>query len=327
MQRRPLGNSALEVSAVGLGCMPLSSGYGPSDDAASLATLRHAFDLGITFLDTADVYGGGHNERLIGRAIADRRDEVVLASKFGQVPQGDGSVRIDGRPDYVTEACEASLQRLGVETIDLYYQHRVDPEVPVEETVGAMARLLEAGKVRALGLSEAGAETIRRAHATHPISALQSEYSLWTRDPEPEILPTCRELGISLVCFSPLGRGFLTGAVRRREDLSDNDYRRTIPRFEQANFADNLAQLAILEELADAKNCSTAQIALAWLLANGDDILPIPGTRKGDHLEDNAAAVKLVLSADERTVLDEAFAGGAASGARYRPAGLAMVNR
>jgi aryl-alcohol dehydrogenase-like predicted oxidoreductase len=327
MQKRPLGNSALEVSAIGLGCMPLSSGYGPSDEAEALATLRRALDLGITFLDTADLYGAGHNESLIGRAIAGRRDEAVLASKFGQVPQGDGSVRADGRPDYVTQACEASLARLGVETIDLYYQHRVDPEVAIEETVGAMARLVEAGKVRALGLSEAGAETLRRAHATHPISALQSEYSLWTRDPEPEILPACRELGISLVCFSPLGRGFLTGAVRRRDDLSENDYRRTIPRFEQANFDDNLAQLAVLEDLARAKGCSTAQIALSWLLARGGDILPIPGTRTRNHLEDNAAALDLVLSADECAALDGAFASGAASGARYRPAGLAMVNR
>ena len=327
MQRRPLGNGALEVSAIGLGCMPLSSGYAPADEAEALATLRRALDLGMTFLDTADVYGGGHNEALVGRAIAGRRDEVVLASKFGQVPQDDGSVRIDGRPDYVAEACEASLERLGVEIIDLYYQHRVDPDVPIEETVGAMARLVEAGKVRALGLSEAGAETLRRAQATHPISALQSEYSLWTRDPEPEVLPVCRELGVSLVPFSPLGRGFLTGAVRKREDLSDGDYRRTIPRFDEANFDANLAQLAVLEDLARAKVCSTAQIALAWLLAQGDDIVPIPGTRKAAHLEDNVAGLDLVLSADDLAKLGEAFAGGAASGDRYKPAGLAMVNR
>jgi aryl-alcohol dehydrogenase-like predicted oxidoreductase len=327
MQRRPLGNSALEVSAIGFGCMPLSSGYAPADEAEAQATIHRALDLGVNLLDTADVYGAGHNETLIGRAIAGRRDEVVLASKFGQVPQGDGPVRIDGRPDYVTQACEASLQRLGVEVIDLYYQHRVDPQVPIEETVGAMARLVAAGKVRALGLSEAGAETLRRAYAAHPISALQSEYSLWTRDPEPEVLPACRELGVTLVCFSPLGRGFLTGAVRRRDDLGEGDYRRTIPRFEQANLDDNLAQLAVLEDLAQAKGCSTAQIALAWLLAQGEDILPIPGTRKSDHLEDNAAALDLTLSADELAALDQAFAGGAASGARYRPPGLAMVNR
>ncbi len=219
------------------------------------------------------------------------------------------------------------MQRLGVEVIDLYYQHRVDPDVPIEETVGAMARLVAAGKVRTLGLSEAGAETLRRAHAAHPISALQSEYSLWTRDPEPEVLPACRELGVTLVCFSPLGRGFLAGAVRRCDDLSETDYRRTIPRFEQANLDDNLAQLAVLEDLAQAKGCSTAQIALAWLLAQGEDILPIPGTRKSDHLEHNAAALDLALSADELAALDQAFAGGAASGARYRPPGLAMVNR
>ncbi len=327
MQFRRLGNSALEVSAIGFGCMPLSSSYGASEEAAATATLRRALDLGVNLFDTADVYGAGHNETLIGRAIAGRRDEVVLASKFGQVPQGDGSVRIDGRPDTVAQACEASLQRLGVEVIDLYYQHRVDPEVPIEETVGAMARLVAAGKVRTLGLSEAGAETLRRAHAAHPISALQSEYSLWTRDPEPEVLPACRELGVTLVCFSPLGRGFLAGAVRRCDDLSETDYRRTIPRFEQANLDDNLAQLAVLEDLAQAKGCSTAQIALAWLLAQGEDILPIPGTRKSDHLEHNAAALDLALSADELAALDQAFAGGAASGARYRPPGLAMVNR
>ncbi len=327
MRTRRLGNSALRVSAIGLGCMPLSSGYAPADEAEALATLARALDLGVTLLDTADVYGGGHNEELVGRAIAGRRDEVVLASKFGQVPQGDGTVRIDGRPDYVAAACEASLQRLGVEAIDLYYQHRVDPDVPIEETVGAMARLVEAGKVRALGLSEAGAETLRRAHATHPISALQSEYSLWTRDPEPEVLPACRELGVSLVPFSPLGRGFLTGAVRRRDDLSETDYRRTIPRFDAANFDANLAQLAALKALAGAKGCSTAQIALAWLIAQGDDIVPIPGTRKAGHLEDNAAALGLDLSADDLAALDQAFAEGAAAGDRYKAAGLAMVNR
>ena len=327
MAKRALGKTALEVSAIGFGCMPLSSGYAPADEAEALATLHRALDLGVTFLDTADVYGGGHNEELVGRAIAGRRDEVVLASKFGQVPQDDGTIRIDGRPDYVVAACEASLTRLGVEAIDLYYQHRVDPEVPVEETVGAMARLVEAGKVRALGLSEAGAETLRRAHATHPIAALQSEYSLWTRDPEPEVLPACRELGVGLVCFSPLGRGFLTGAVRKREDLGEGDYRRTIPRFDQANFDANLAQLAALEDLANAKSCSTAQIALAWLLAQGEDIVPIPGTRKASHLEDNVAALELALTPDELAALDEAFAGGAAAGDRYKASGLAMVNR
>jgi aryl-alcohol dehydrogenase-like predicted oxidoreductase len=327
MQKRPLGNSSLDISAIGFGCMPLSSGYGPADQAEALATLSRALDLGVTFLDTADVYGGGHNEELVARAIAGRRDEVVLASKFGQVPQGDGTVRIDGRPDYAARACEASLKRLGVERIDLYYLHRVDPDVPIEETVGAMARLVEAGKVRALGLSEAGAETLHRAQATHPISALQSEYSLWTRDPEPEVLPACRALGITLVSFSPLGRGFLTGTVRRREDLGETDYRRGVPRFEQANFEHNLAQLAALEKLARAKGCSTAQVALAWLLARGRDIVPIPGTRKAAHLEDNVAALELRLTADEQAELDEAFAGGAAAGARYKPAGLAMVNR
>ena len=327
MRTRRLGNSSIEVSVLGFGCMPLSSGYAPAEEAEALATLDRALELGVTLLDTADVYGGGHNEALVGRAIAGRRDQVVLASKFGQVPQGDGTVRIDGRPDYIARACEASLGRLGIEVIDLYYLHRVDPEVPIEETVGAMARLVEAGKVRALGLSEAGAETLRRAHATHPISALQSEYSLWTRDPEPEVLPACRTLGITLVPFSPLGRGFLTGAVRRREDLGETDYRRTIPRFDAANFDANLAQLAALEDLAGTKGCSTAQIALAWLLAQGEDIVPIPGTRKTAHLEDNVAALEVSLGAAELAALERAFAGGAAAGERYKPAGLARVNR
>jgi aryl-alcohol dehydrogenase-like predicted oxidoreductase len=327
MQRRKLGNSALEVSAIGLGCMPLSSNYGPADDAVSLATLGSALDVGVTFLDTADIYGDGHNERLVGRAIAGRREEVVLASKFGQVPKDADGRRVDGRPDYARRACEASLARLGVEVIDLYYLHRVDPQVPIEETVGAMADLVAAGKVRTLGLSEAGAATIRRAHAIHPISALQSEYSLWTRDPEPEILPTCRELGITFVPFSPLGRGFLTGSVRRREDLREGDYRHGIPRFQDDNFDANLAQLAVLEKVARAKGCTTAQLALAWLLAQGDDIVPIPGTRTASHLADNAKAVDLVLSADELARLDEVYAGGAASGARYRRSSLALVNR
>ncbi len=326
MRRRKLGNSDLEVSAIGLGCMPLSSGYGAADESESLTTLHRALDLGVNFLDTADLYGDGDNERLVGRAIAGRREEVVLATKFGQVFGGDGGRRVDGRPDYVKRACEASLARLGVEAIDLYYQHRVDPEVPIEETVGAMGELVAAGKVRALGLSEAGAETIRRAHQTHPIAALQSEYSLWTRDPEAEVLPTCRELAIALVCFSPLGRGFLTGALRRREDLDENDYRQGIPRFEAANFEANLAQFAALEAVAKAKGRSTSQVALAWLLARGDDLVPIPGTRKAAHLADNAEAVDLVLSAADLAALDEAFAGGAAAGARYRPAGLARVN-
>ncbi len=327
MKTRRLGNSALEVSAIGLGCMPLSSNYGPADDAESVATVRRALDLGIGFLDTADVYGDGHNERLVGQAIAGRRKEVVLASKFGQVPKNAEGRRVDGRPDYARRACEASLARLGVEAIDLYYLHRVDPEVPIEETVGAMADLVAAGKVRALGLSEAGAATIRRAHATHPISALQSEYSLWTRDPEPEVLPTCRELGIAFVPFSPLGRGFLTGTLRRREDLGESDYRCGIPRFEAANFDANLAQLAVLEAVARAKSCSTAQVALAWLLAQGDDIVPIPGTRTTAHLADNAKAANLMLGADELARLEEAYGGGAAAGARYRPSSLALVNR
>jgi len=327
MLRRRLGNSALEVSAIGLGCMPLSSNYGPANDADSLATLESALDLGVSFLDTADIYGDGHNERLVGQAIAGRRDEVVLASKFGQVPKNADGRRVDGRPDYTRRACEASLGRLRVEAIDLYYLHRVDPDVPVEETVGAMADLVAAGKVCALGLSEAGAATLRRAHATHPISALQSEYSLWTRDPEPEVLPTCRELGITFVPFSPLGRGFLTGTLRRREDLHDSDYRHGIPRFEEVNFDANLAQFAILEDLARTKGCTTAQVSLAWLLAQGDDIVPIPGTRRAAHLADNAKAVDVFLSTDDLGRLEEAYGSGAAAGARYRPSSLALVNR
>ncbi len=327
MHYRRLGHSTLEISAIGLGCMPFSSGYGPSDDEAALATLAHALDRGLNFLDTADIYGGGHNERLVGRAVAGRRADVVLASKFGQVPRASGPNGLDGRPEYLARACDASLERLGVETIDLYYQHRVDPEVPIEETVGAMARLVEAGKVRALGLSEAGAATIRRAHAIHPISALQSEYSLWTRDPEPEILPLCRELGITFVPFSPLGRGFLTGSLRRREDLAADDDRRGVPRFEEANFDANLAQLAEIEALAAARRCSPAQVALAWLLSRGENIVPIPGTRKRAHLDDNLAALDLSLSEAELAGLERAYAAGAAAGKRYKPHGLAMVNR
>ncbi len=330
MLTRPLGNSAIEVSALGLGCMPLSASYGPANEAEALATLGRAIELGAAFLDTADVYGNGHNEELVGRAIRGRRDRVVLASKFGQVPQADGRLRADGRPAYVARACEASLRRLGVETIDLYYLHRIDPRTPIEETVGAMARLAEAGKVRALGLSEAGAATIRRAHAVHPISALQSEYSLWTRDPEAEILPTLRELGITLVAFSPLGRGFLTGTVRGREDLDADDYRRGVPRFESANLARNLEQLAVIEAIAATRGhvpapVTPAQVALAWLLARGADVVPIPGTRTRAHLEANLGAIELALDETELARLDAAFTAGAAAGARYRPRSLAMT--
>lgn len=327
MRTRRLGNSTLQVSAIGLGCMPMSSGYYESDDAESAATLERAIELGISLLDTADIYGRGHNEELVGRAVRSRREQVVLASKFGQVAKPEGGIRIDGRPDYVARACEASLKRLGVEVIDLYYLHRVDPETPIEETVGAMARLVEAGKVRALGLSEAGAETIRRAHAVHPISALQSEYSLWTRDPEAEVLPVVRELGITFVPFSPLGRGFLSGTIRDPGAIAESDYRRDLPRFQAAALERNLQQLAVLEDVAEAKGCTPAQAALAWLLAQGDDVVPIPGTSRRRHLEENAAAVEIALDESEQRRLDEGFGGGATSGARYPPAGLATVNR
>jgi aryl-alcohol dehydrogenase-like predicted oxidoreductase len=327
MRTRRLGNSSLEVSAIGLGCMPMSSGYYESDDAESAATLEQAVELGITLLDTADIYGRGHNEELVGRVVRGLRDAVVLATKFGQVPKPEGGVRIDGRPDYVARACEASLKRLGVETIDLYYLHRVDPDTPIEETVGAMARLVEAGKVQALGLSEAGPETIRRAHAVHPISALQSEYSLWTRDPEPQVLPVVRELGITFVPFSPLGRGFLSGTIRDPGAIAESDYRRDLPRFQAEALEHNLQQLAVLEDVAEAKGCTAAQAALAWLLAQGDDIVPIPGTSRRRHLEENAAAAEIALDEDELRRLDEAFGGGAASGARYPQGRMAMVNR
>ena len=325
MPTRRLGNSDLQIPAIGLGCMPLSHGYGESDETEAMATLERAVELGAGFLDTADIYGKGHNERLVGRALKGRRDRVVLASKFGQVPEGGERPRIDGRPDYVARACDASLARLGVETIDLYYLHRVDPEVPIEDTVGAMARLVEAGKVRALGLSEAGAATIRRAHAVHPISALQSEYSLWTRDPEGEILPVVRELGITFVAFSPLGRGFLTGAVQGAGALAENDYRRGLPRFQAEEMQRNLAQLSVVEDIAGAKGAAPAQVALAWLLSRGRDVVPIPGTRKRAHLEANLAALDLKLDAGDLARLEAAFAGGAAAGARYPAAALGQV--
>jgi aryl-alcohol dehydrogenase-like predicted oxidoreductase len=306
--------------------MGMSEFYGSSDEQKAIAAIRRALDLGVTFLDTADVYGPHTNEELVGRAIRGRRDEVVLATKFGIVRTDDPAYRgFDGRPEYVRASCEDSLRRLGVETIDLYYQHRVDPSVPIEETVGAMAELIREGKVRHLGLSEAGAETIRRAHAAHPISALQSEYSLWTRDPEAEVLPTVRELGIGFVAYSPLGRGFLTGRLRSLSDLEENDFRRTIPRFQGDNFARNLELVEGVRELAERKSVTPGQLALAWVLAQGEDVVPIPGTKHVAHLEENAAASRIELSKDELAWINQVAPRGVAAGERY--ADMSSVNR
>ena len=319
MERRRLGSQGLEVSAEGLGCMGMSEFYGPTDETEAIATIHRALDLGIDFLDTADMYGPFTNERLVGRALAGRRDEVVLATKFGNERREDGSwVRVNGRPEYVRAACEASLSRLGVEHIDLYYQHRVDKTVPIEETVGAMAALVSEGKVRYLGLSEAAPATIRRAHAGHPITALQTEYSLWTRDPEEEILPTVRELGIGFVAYSPLGRGFLAGRFRGPDDLGDEgDFRRRHPRFQDDNLARNLELLGRLEEIARDKSVTPAQLALAWVLHRGADVVPIPGTKKRRYLEENAAAAAIALSDEELARLDEALPPGVTAGPRY----------
>jgi aryl-alcohol dehydrogenase-like predicted oxidoreductase len=319
MEHRTLGTQGLEVSAEGLGCMGMSEFYGTADEGEAVATIHHAIELGIDFLDTSDAYGLGDNERLVGEAIADRRDAVVLATKFGIVrnPEDPTARGVNGRPEYVHDACDASLRRLAVDHLDLYYQHRVDPDVPIEETVGAMAELVDAGKVRFLGLSEAGAETIRRAHAIHPISALQSEYSLWTRDLEDEILPTIRELGIGLVAYSPLGRGFLTGAITSADSLQDGDFRRANPRFQGENLTANLALVEKVSEIAAENECTPGQLALAWVLAQGDDVVPIPGTKRRSYLEQNAEAVELSLSAEDLARIDEAAPVGAASGDRY----------
>jgi aryl-alcohol dehydrogenase-like predicted oxidoreductase len=326
MNTRRLGTQGLEVAEQGLGCMGMSEFYGTADERQATATIHRALELGITFLDTADVYGPHTNETLVGRAIRGRRDEVVLATKFGIVRSDDPTYRgFDGRPEYVRGACEGSLERLGVDTIDLYYQHRVDPEVPIEETVGAMAELVREGKVRYLGLSEAAAETIRRAHAVHPISALQSEYSLWSRDPEDEVLPTVRELGIGFVAYSPLGRGFLTGRIHSLDDLEEDDYRRMSPRFRGDNFARNLALVERVRELAEAKGVTASQLALAWVSAQGEDIVPIPGTKHVSYLEENAAASGIELSQDELARIDEAAPQGIAAGERY--ADMSFVNR
>jgi len=314
---RSLGRHGLEVSAQGLGCMGMSQSYGPADEAESVATIHKAIDLGIFFLDTANVYGDGHNERLVGRAIADRRGQVVLATKFGEIKEDPAGRGIDGRPEHVRSSCEESLQRLGTDHIDLYYQHRVDPEVPIEETVGAMAELVQAGKVRYLGLSEASVDSLERAAATHPISALQSEWSLWTRDIEEEVLSTARCLGIGLVPYSPLGRGFLTGQVKSPENFTEDDFRRHNPRFQGENFRRNLELVANLERMASDKGVNPGQLALAWVMTQGQDVVPIPGTKRRSNLEENAAASRLELSEADLQRLDAIAPRGAWAGSRY----------
>ncbi len=327
MQTRTLGRSPLSVSTLGLGCMSMSEFYGQSDEAESIATLHRAFELGVDFLDTADMYGVGRNEELVGKAVRGRRDRVVIATKFGIMRGKDGSrLGISGKRDYVRSACEASLERLGVEVIDLYYQHRVDPATPIEETVGAMAELVKQGKVRFLGLSEASPATIRRAHAVHPIAALQTEYSLWSREPEDEILPTCRALGIGFVPYSPLGRGFLTGQIKRFEDLAADDFRRFNPRFQGENFQKNLDLVRRVETIAREKACTPSQLALAWVLAQGDDVVPIPGTTRRKHLEENVGALAVTLTRQDLARIDEAAPRGVAAGERYAPDGMRFVN-
>ncbi|SRR5579875_207943 len=318
MQYRRLGRSSLVVSAMGLGCMGMSQSYGPADEQESLATINLAIDRGITLLDTADMYGGGANEELLAKVLATRRSEVVLATKFGNMRNPDGRfLGVNGKPEYVQQACEASLKRLKISAIDLYYLHRVDTSVPIEDTVGAMARLIEQGKVRYIGLSEAGAKTIRRAHATYPITALQSEYSIWTRDPEGEILDTCRELGIGFVPYSPLGRGILTGKIKNTAEFGPKDFRRISPRFQGENFEKNLRLVERIEKIAAEKNCSPAQLALAWVLAQGEDIVSIPGTKRRSYLEQNLKALDVKLSSEDLRRIDQVAPRGAAAGARY----------
>ncbi|HXS49069.1 MAG TPA: aldo/keto reductase [Sphingomicrobium sp.] len=328
IDKRRLGRDGPEVSAIGLGCMGMSEFYVGGSEAESIATIHHALDRGVTFLDTADMYGWGKNEELVGRAIADRRDDVFLATKFGNVRGPNGEfLGVRGDPDYVRSACEASLKRLNVETIDLYYQHRVDIEVPIEDTVGEMTRLKEEGKIRFLGLSEAAPQTIRRAHQVHPINAVQTELSLWSRDAEAEVLPTVRELGIGYVAYSPLGRGFLTGQFKSPDDFPEDDFRRNHPRFQRENFEKNIALVREVEKMAQEKGCTTAQLALAWVLAQGKDIVPIPGTKHVRYLDDNIGALEVDLSGEDLKRLDAILPPGAAAGERYHARGMETVNR
>lgn len=328
MQKRKLGKSELEVSPLGLGCMGMSEFYGTGNDEESIQTIQYALDQGVTFLDTADMYGVGHNEKLIGRAIKDRRDDVVLATKFGNVRGEDGSFQgVNGHPDYVKQSCEDSLKRLGIDHIDLYYQHRVDPEVPIEETVGAMAELVKEGKVRYLGLSEASPKTIKKAHQEHTITALQTEYSLWSRDVEEEILPLCRELGIGFVPYSPLGRGFLTGQIKTFDDLEEDDFRRYNPRFQGDNFQKNIDLVRKIEAMAEEKGCEPSQLALAWLLAQGEDIVPIPGTKRRKYVDSNLGALQVNVSKQELEQIDKIAPRGAFAGERYPAEQMKSLNQ